>query len=385
MNRKYILRNILIAFSFICLTAGAAFTQTTEFTYQGKLTDSGIPQATYLMQFKLFDAVSNGAQIGATLTNSAVAVNSGGFTVSLDFGAAAFDGSDRFLEIAVKKNAGEQFTVLTPRQKLTSAPYSIMASNSAKLGGAAANTYLQTDGDGAGLTNLNAAQIASGTLNDARLSPNVAKLAADNIFTGNGNSFAQITLSGDGQIVGSRLENSPKDPAPASAANAGRIYFNTTTNNLKVSGGSTWVDLLPTAPRPLQTFYANTATGAITCGSNIRSISFTKNSAATRLRITYRDSPYATTFSASAPIDVIVKIDGANVSPVSLTNNFTPTAVGGGSPPQGGQDIMTVGYAEGISAGTHTMTTNYGTFAGGGSPSSCYRPAKYLIEIEELP
>ena len=64
MNRKYILRHIFIAFSLICLTAGAAFTQTTEFTYQGKLTDSGTPQTTYLMQFKLFDAISNGAHIG---------------------------------------------------------------------------------------------------------------------------------------------------------------------------------------------------------------------------------------------------------------------------------------------------------------------------------
>ena len=382
MLKKYILQSIFVGLIIICASI-AAFAQTTAFTYQGKLTDSGTLQATYQMQFKLFDALAGGSQVGFALTNPSVAVSSGIFTVSLDFGAAAFDGTDRFLEIAVKKNAGDPFTTLTPRQKLTSAPYSIMSSNAAKLGGLAANTYLQTNGDGSGLTNLNADQLTSGTVNDARLSPNVAKLDANNVFAGGGNSFPQITLTGDGQIIAPRLENSSADPVAASASNAGRMYFNT-TNGIKVSNGLAWINL-SAVPRQIQTFYANTPTGTIPCASNIRSVSFTKNSAATRLRVTYHDSPYATSFSSVGAIDVIVKIDGVVFSPVGLTNNFAVTAVGSSTPPQGGQDITTIGYAEGISAGTHTLTTNYGPLTGGGSPSSCYRPAKYLIEIEELP
>ena len=378
------LRILFLTFIAVIILKGAAFAQTTEFTYQGKLTDSGTPQSTYQMQFKLFDALSGGNQVGATLVKPSVAVSSGVFTVSLDFGAAAFDGTDRFLELAVKKNTGDPFTILTPRQKLTSAPYSITSSNALKLGGLAANTYLQTNGDGAGLTNLNANQLTSGTVNDARLSPNVAKLDADNVFTGGGNSFPQITLTGDGQIIAPRLENSSTDPVAASASNAGRIYFNTTTNSVKVSNGSAWVDLsaATAATRQIQTFYANTTYGTISCTSNIRSVSFTKNSAATRLRVTYRDSPYAAGFGAFSAFDVIVKIDGAVFSPVSLTNSFSVTALGGGSF-NGGQDINIVGYAEGISAGTHTLTTNYGPFLIGAP--ACYRPRNYMIEIEELP
>ncbi len=359
-----------------------AFAQTTEFTYQGKLTDSGTPVATYQMQFKLFDAAENGNQTGATVTNPSVAVSSGVFTVQLDFGAAAFDGSNRFLEIAVKRSAGDPFMILTPRQKLTSAPYSITAANALNLGGLAANTYLQTDGNGSSLTNLNANQITSGTVGDARLSPNIAKLDADNVFSTNGNIFPQITLADDGQIIAPRLENAAKEPAPASAANAGRVYFNTTTNTVMISDGTAWVSLSPSAPRLIQTFYANTTFGVIPCTSNIRSVSFTKNSASTRLRVTYRDSPYAANFGSFSTMEVVVKINGAMFSPVSLSNSFRLYALGGGSFESGEEETI-VGYAEGISAGTHTLTTNYSPFLIGAP--SCYRPAKYLIEIEELP
>jgi hypothetical protein len=155
MSANSILQNILILFAFICLSATIISAQTTVFTYQGKLTDtSNQPSGTYQMQFKLFDAASGGMQqpqpmpITITLTN--VSVTSGIFTVNLDFGVAAFDGADRFLEIAVKRNAGDSFTILSPRQQFASAPYSIRslnagaADNSQRLNGLAANQFVQT-------------------------------------------------------------------------------------------------------------------------------------------------------------------------------------------------------------------------------------------------
>src|SRR5262245_56521817 len=84
------------------LTAISAFAQTTAFNYQGKLTDAGnLANATYDMQFKLFDTatVGTGTQQGATITNLAVQVTAGSFSLPLDFGATVFDGSARFLEI----------------------------------------------------------------------------------------------------------------------------------------------------------------------------------------------------------------------------------------------------------------------------------------------
>jgi hypothetical protein len=125
----------------------AASAQTTAFTYQGKLTDGGnAAHAAYDMQFKLFDAEVNGNQIGLTVTRPAVQVANGIFTVRLDFGGS-FDGSDRWLEIAVRPAGGPNFTTLTPRQQFTSDPHSLQAANAtdaARLGGVLANQYVLT-------------------------------------------------------------------------------------------------------------------------------------------------------------------------------------------------------------------------------------------------
>ena len=60
---------------------------------------------------------------------NAVSVTNGTFTVSLNFGAAAFPGANRFLEISVRHNSSESFVPLSPRQQLTSNPYAIRSAN----------------------------------------------------------------------------------------------------------------------------------------------------------------------------------------------------------------------------------------------------------------
>lgn len=141
----------LFAVFSIFLTAHSVSAQTTAFAYQGKLTDSGTPQANYQMQFKLFDALTGGNQIGGTIENASIAVNQGVFSVMLDFGANVFAGADRFLEIGVRRNSGENYTILNPRQQIASSPYSIrtlsaqtadLALDSNKLGGVNASEYV---------------------------------------------------------------------------------------------------------------------------------------------------------------------------------------------------------------------------------------------------
>jgi hypothetical protein len=144
-------KKYLILLTIVLIWAAAARAQTTAFNYQGKLTDAGASQATYQMQFRLFDAASGGTQIGGTIENPSVAVSDGVFSVRLDFGANAFAGADRFLEIGVRRSAGDSYTILSPRQQIASSPYSIrtlsaqqadVALDSNKLGGVAASEYV---------------------------------------------------------------------------------------------------------------------------------------------------------------------------------------------------------------------------------------------------
>jgi trimeric autotransporter adhesin len=99
----------------------------TEFTYQGRLTDAtGPPAGAYDFSFALHQGASGGAAI-VTVTNLNVPVSNGLFIASVDFGAV-FDGSARWIEIAVRPGASTgNFTVLNPRQPLTATPYALYA------------------------------------------------------------------------------------------------------------------------------------------------------------------------------------------------------------------------------------------------------------------
>jgi hypothetical protein len=72
--------------------------------------------------------LEDGSQIGTTLNQEGVTVAQGVFTVQLDFGAAAFDGSARYLDISVRAGpSADPYTHLAPRQLLTAAPYALYA------------------------------------------------------------------------------------------------------------------------------------------------------------------------------------------------------------------------------------------------------------------
>jgi hypothetical protein len=101
---------------------------TTAFTYQGKLADSGTSaNGQYDLVFTLFGQAAGGAAVAGPLTLATTTVTGGLFSVQLDFGANAFNGHARWLEIAVKPSAGGSFTTLAPRQPLTVTPYALQS------------------------------------------------------------------------------------------------------------------------------------------------------------------------------------------------------------------------------------------------------------------
>jgi hypothetical protein len=145
--------------------------QGSAFTYQGRLTENGSPtSSTNDFTFTLYNAASGGATVGVSNVVNDLVLSNGLFTVTLDFGAAAFPGNDRWLDIAVRPGTSSgAYTALTPRQPITSTPYALRAAN---LTGTLPQSQLPTGvitnnrtgvtlsgtftGNGAALSNVNA-------------------------------------------------------------------------------------------------------------------------------------------------------------------------------------------------------------------------------------
>jgi type VI secretion system secreted protein VgrG len=135
----------------------------TGFLYQGRLL-AGTNGATgrYDLSFSLWNAVAGGTQSGVALTNSAVGVTNGLFTVPLDFGSGVFDGSALWLEIGVRTNGAASFITLGARQPLAAAPYAQYAPN-------AGQATSVPDGT------ITSSMLASGAVTSSKLSAGAVK------------------------------------------------------------------------------------------------------------------------------------------------------------------------------------------------------------------
>ncbi len=201
MKTKLIRFACLLTALLVLVTVADA--QTTAFTYLGRLAENGVPaNGSNDFTFTLYDDATVGATVGMSNVVNDLAVANGLFTATLDYGASAFDGSARWLEIAVRPGVSVgAYTNLAPRQPINATPYAIYAAGASAAGisgtlpaaslsgtyGSAVNFNNAANafsGNGAGLTNLNGGNL-TGILADARLSANVALRAGGNAFTGN--------------------------------------------------------------------------------------------------------------------------------------------------------------------------------------------------------
>lgn len=114
--------NVSIMALLLTLLSSPAATQSSAFTYQGQLRDAGQPVTdTVDLEFRLFDQLSGGSQIGSAQSQLNWPVEDGLFQVELDFGGSAFTGAERYLDVRVNG------TPLIPRQRVTAAPYALLA------------------------------------------------------------------------------------------------------------------------------------------------------------------------------------------------------------------------------------------------------------------
>lgn len=221
------------------------------FTFQGQLQEgSAASTATSCdLQFRLFDAGTGGVQIGATQTLSAVALSQGVFAVELngggEFGTAAFDGSDRWLDIAVRCPAGtgSWSAPFAPRQKLTSAPNALWARAAGDLAcvGCVGSNDLAAGAVGTtqiGDSQITGAKLANGTVSSTKLASGA--VGSTQLATGAVGS-AQLA---DGSVQTIDLANAAVTTAKIAPGANGQVL--TTTGGSvawqapAAGGGSAW-------------------------------------------------------------------------------------------------------------------------------------------------
>ena len=257
-------RQVTRAWLCALLLAGAAAPAlaqpTSAFTYQGRLTDGAGPaNGTYQFQFQLFTAPVGGTPVGPTLTGLVVAVGGGLFTVTLDFGVSAFDGAARYVEVGVRPDGSPNpYTILSPRQQVTSAPYTVrsfsslsadsaaMAADSGKLGGLLSNQYVLISdprlSDARPPTSGSPNYVQNGTTPQAGASFNVAgNGTVGNILSGN-----VVNAANHFDIAGSRVLATP---------GASNLFVGADAGSALTTGGS-------------DTFVGTSAGAAVTSSSN---------------------------------------------------------------------------------------------------------------------
>ena len=117
------------------LVAAAAFRGGTPvdytFTYQGQLRNAGaLVNGPVDLRITLWDSDVAGGQVGPINNYQAVPITEGRFALGLNFGATAFDGSNRWVQLEFRSPAGSgQYLTLNPRDKIMATPYAMFALN----------------------------------------------------------------------------------------------------------------------------------------------------------------------------------------------------------------------------------------------------------------
>jgi hypothetical protein len=292
MKGKWTLLGSILAMLLLALAVGLARAQEpqppqggvgiqaalgTAFTYQGQLKKAGSPvNGTCDFQFSLWDAAGSGSPpiggnpIGITQT-ATISVTNGLFTAQIDFGADAFQGDARWLQIGVKCAGDASYVTLSPRQPLAPAPYALAlpglwtqqnATSPNLIGGYSGNSvtagvYGATIGGGGSSDHTNVITDAFSTVGGGRGNiagkwgatiaggvENKAPGESSTIGGGNGNTASAYvaTVSGggsniasaDGATVGGGMHN---NSSGGQATIGGGAYNTASGSNATIGGG----------------------------------------------------------------------------------------------------------------------------------------------------
>ena len=206
-----------------------------RFTYQGRLTEHGAPASgDYDLRFILRDAAVAGAQVGNTVALASVAVSNGLFTVTLDFGSAAFDGNPRWLEVGVRTSGSvAPYALLNPAQPVTATPYALLAGTASAYTGAITDSQLSGN-----IARFN----STGTFTGAVQFNNPSNVFVG-AFSGNGTGVTNVNLVTANSAGAITWTNSGFQFIPSSSPTVGLRPDSVIAADVNGDG---WVDLIST-------------------------------------------------------------------------------------------------------------------------------------------
>ncbi len=167
MNNKH---SALLSTALLTLLSASplgAQTLGNAFSYQGQLKESGLPaNGLYDFQACLFDSLLSPSTLVCAADSNDVPVDSGLFTIALDFGAAPFVGQQRFLELRVRPGASTgSYTLLSPRQLIRATPEALRANSAPWTGITSVPTGFVDGVDNVGISSITAgAGLSGGTI-----------------------------------------------------------------------------------------------------------------------------------------------------------------------------------------------------------------------------
>lgn len=175
---KFKVKLPLLLAIFLITTNALGGTSGSAFTYQGQLNQAGAPaNGEFDFQFVLFDSDDFvlGTQLQDPVTIQNHPVDSGLFSVEIDFGADAFGVVDTWLEVRIRVgDSNGPFTTLAPRKRITPVPLALHAIN--VEAGAIGSEQLASGS--VGTSQIEDASIVSSDVNQSQIQLRIGQICA---------------------------------------------------------------------------------------------------------------------------------------------------------------------------------------------------------------